>query len=220
MQTQVMNVFDQVLRDILQKRELPGIFVIDPAGKVVFASEEGRRFLVESVSKVEQHGVHQNGQNGQNGQAGHDSGQKITLLPDSIRNFAREVCKPFSANGSNRKLPTKRAILFHSPMGHYYIVMAMPLARSGTSTRRGLVLMVVQRVGQRKNFNPERLGQVYGLTRREQEVVAQLVRGDSNKEIAASLHIQEYTVKDHLKHIMAKCQADSRVSVISKVLEL
>jgi len=83
-----------------------------------------------------------------------------------------------------------------------------------------LILLVVQRVGQRKKIDPERLGQVYGLTKREQEVVTRLVRGDSNKEIAASLQIQEYTVKDHLKHIMAKCQADSRVSVISRVFDL
>ena len=83
-----------------------------------------------------------------------------------------------------------------------------------------MILLVVQRVGQRKKIDPERLGQVYGLTKREQEVVTRLVRGDSNKEIAASLQIQEYTVKDHLKHIMAKCQADSRVSVISRVFDL
>lgn len=98
--------------------------------------------------------------------------------------------------------------------------MALPLSRSSASSRRRLILLVVQRVGQRKKIDPERLGQVYGLTKREQEVVTRLVRGDSNKEIAVSLNIQEYTVKDHLKHIMAKCQADSRVSVISRVFDL
>jgi DNA-binding CsgD family transcriptional regulator len=64
------------------------------------------------------------------------------------------------------------------------------------------------------------LGQLYGLTKREQEVVARLIRGNSNKKIAAALKIQEYTVKDHLKHIMAKCEADSRLNIISKVLSL
>jgi len=214
MQTQVLDVIDQVLKDILQKRELPGIFVVEAAGKVVFASEEGRRFLVESVSKVEQNGY------GQNGQSHYDGGRKSILLPESLRDFAREVCRHTPTDGASRQLPLRRAILFQNAAGHYYIVMALALAQSGSSNRRRLVLLVVQRVGQRKNFDPERLGQVYGLTKREQEVVMRLVRGDSNKEIAASLHIQEYTVKDHLKHIMAKCQADSRVSVISKVLEL
>jgi DNA-binding CsgD family transcriptional regulator len=215
MQAQVLSVFDHALKDILQKRELPGLFVVETGGKVIFASEEGRRFLVETVSKVEQNG------HGRNGQDPHDAGRKNVTLPESIRDFTREVCRRAQVDGvAGRQLPTKRAMLFQSRAGHYYIVMVLALAQPGLSRRPRMVLLVVQRVGQRKNFNPERLGQVYGLTKREQEVVTQLVRGDSNKEIAASLHIQEYTVKDHLKHIMAKCQADSRVSVISKVLEL
>jgi len=215
MQAQVLRAFDHVLKDILQKRALPGIFVVDTAGKVVFASEEGQRFLAESVSKMEQNGHGHNGMEGM--------GRKISPLPASLRDFALQASKETSKDGNDgvdNQLPARRAILFQSVVGHYYIVMALALSRSGTSSRSRLILLVVQRVGQRKHFNPERLGQIYGLTKREQEVVTQLVRGDSNKEIAASLHIQEYTVKDHLKHIMAKCQADSRVSVITKVLEL
>jgi DNA-binding CsgD family transcriptional regulator len=219
MQAEMLSVFDHALKDILQKRALPGLFVVETNGKVIFASEEGHRFLVESVSKVEQNGLGRNGQ--YHPEVGPEAGRTNVVLPDSIRNFAREVCKRAQVDDvANRQLPTKRSILFQSRSGHYYIVMVLALARPGSLRRRRLALLVVQRVGQRKNFNPERLGQLYGLTKREQEVVTQLVRGDSNKEIAASLHIQEYTVKDHLKHIMAKCQADSRVSVISKVLEL
>lgn len=214
MQTQMLSEIDHLLKDVLQKRALPAILVVESAGKIVFASEEGQRFLVESVSKVEHNGHGQNG-HGQNG-----SGRKMVLLPDSLRDFVREACKQLPAGGLDHQLPARRAILFQSGAGHHYIVMALALARSGASSRRRLVLLVVQRVGQRKKINPERLGQVYGLTKREQEVVTRLVRGDSNKEIAASLNIQEYTVKDHLKHIMAKCQVDSRVSVITKVLDL
>ena len=99
------------------------------------------------------------------------------------------------------------------------MVMAVSLSRSG-SARRRLVFLVVQKIGQRKTLDTERLGQAYGLTKREQEVVTRLVRGDSNKEIAASLKIGEYTVKDHLKHIMAKCDVGSRLSIISKVLTI
>jgi DNA-binding NarL/FixJ family response regulator len=66
---------------------------------------------------------------------------------------------------------------------------------------------VIRKIGKRYGLEPDLLGQLYGLTKREQEVVARLVHGDCNKAIAASLHIQEYTVKDHLKLIMAKCEA-------------
>ncbi len=48
------------------------------------------------------------------------------------------------------------------------------------------------------------------LTDRERDVLAQLVGGATNKEIAAALGISENTVKYHLKHILAKLHAESR----------
>jgi len=214
MKADILDVFDHALKDILRKRELPGIFVVEATGNVVFASEEGRKFLFELVSKMKQ----SDSDSCNRGQ--YDPGLRTVTLPDSLRDFTREVCRQIPANGTSPHLSNRRSMLFQSQAGHYYIVVALALAQSGASGRRRLILLVVQRVGQRKQFNPERLGKLYGLTKREQEVVMRLVHGDSNKEIATSLQIQEYTVKDHLKHIMAKCQADSRVSVISKVLEL
>lgn len=42
------------------------------------------------------------------------------------------------------------------------------------------------------------------LTERERDVLESLIRGRSNKEIAANLHISEDTVKSHLKALFAK----------------
>jgi DNA-binding CsgD family transcriptional regulator/N-acetylneuraminic acid mutarotase len=51
------------------------------------------------------------------------------------------------------------------------------------------------------------------LTERELEVVRLVADGASNKQIAASLHIAENTVKVHLKNIFVKLEADSRTRV-------
>jgi DNA-binding NarL/FixJ family response regulator len=48
------------------------------------------------------------------------------------------------------------------------------------------------------------------LTEREHDVLTALVRGRSNKEIAASLHISEDTVKTHLKTLFSKLQVRDR----------
>jgi len=48
------------------------------------------------------------------------------------------------------------------------------------------------------------------LTERETEVLRQLARGKSNKEIATSLFISETTVKTHVKNIMQKLGVPSR----------
>lgn len=49
------------------------------------------------------------------------------------------------------------------------------------------------------------------LSAREQEVLAEIARGASNKEIARTLSIAETTVKIHVQHILRKLDLTSRV---------
>lgn len=51
------------------------------------------------------------------------------------------------------------------------------------------------------------------LTKREQEVLQEIAKGRSNKEIAAELHITEQTVKTHVSNILAKLEVDDRTQV-------
>ncbi|MCU5377225.1 response regulator transcription factor [Bacillus cereus] len=48
------------------------------------------------------------------------------------------------------------------------------------------------------------------LTKREQEVLCEIAKGRSNKEIAAELHITEQTVKTHVSNVLAKLEVDDR----------
>lgn len=52
------------------------------------------------------------------------------------------------------------------------------------------------------------------LTAREQEVMAQVISGLLNKQIAGELKITEDTVKFHRGHIMRKMQADSLADLV------
>jgi two-component system nitrate/nitrite response regulator NarL len=49
------------------------------------------------------------------------------------------------------------------------------------------------------------------LSVREQEILAHIARGASNKEIARALAIAETTVKIHVQHILRKLKLGSRV---------
>jgi DNA-binding NarL/FixJ family response regulator len=53
------------------------------------------------------------------------------------------------------------------------------------------------------------------LTAREIEVVAQIARGNKNREIAEKLFISEETVKVHIKHIMEKLSAADRTQAVA-----
>lgn len=52
------------------------------------------------------------------------------------------------------------------------------------------------------------------LTERELEVLHQLARGASNKQIARLLFVSEATVKSHLVHIFSKLGVDSRARAV------
>lgn len=57
------------------------------------------------------------------------------------------------------------------------------------------------------------------LSRREIEVLELASRGDSNKDIAASLHITEATVKSHFVHIFDKLGVADRTAAVTAALE-
>src|SRR5215218_2038395 len=57
------------------------------------------------------------------------------------------------------------------------------------------------------------------LTARELEVLERIVRGMSNKEIAAALGISEATVKSHINNVLSKLDAADRTQAATKALQ-
>src|SRR6202140_5404482 len=65
-------------------------------------------------------------------------------------------------------------------------------------------------------LNP-RLFYWLGLTARQQQLIALLARGFTNKEIATIMHISEFTVKNHVHRIMRRLNAQSRYAAVQTV---
>jgi DNA-binding NarL/FixJ family response regulator len=63
----------------------------------------------------------------------------------------------------------------------------------------------------------QRLCYRLGLTARQQQLIALLARGFTNKEIAASMHLSEFTVKNHVHRIMRRLNAQSRYAAVQTV---
>lgn len=53
----------------------------------------------------------------------------------------------------------------------------------------------------------------FGLTQRERDIIALVVEGQSNREIAASLEIAEETVKQHIKNVFDKTGVSKRLEL-------
>lgn len=62
-------------------------------------------------------------------------------------------------------------------------------------------------------------GVLASLTAREREVLAELMKGLTNKEIARNLEIQEVTVKLHMKGIFQKLGASNRAQAVRIALD-
>ena len=56
------------------------------------------------------------------------------------------------------------------------------------------------------------------LTTREREILQLLADGMSNADVAAKLFISQETVKSHVRHILAKLEADTRTHAVAIAL--
>jgi DNA-binding NarL/FixJ family response regulator len=87
----------------------------------------------------------------------------------------------------------------------------IPALRAIAAGQHWIPKEVATRLAFRKTFQE--------LTDREVEVLQELAKGLANKEIAAILHITEYTVKDHLKNIFFKLRVADRTEAVTVAIQ-
>ena len=94
----------------------------------------------------------------------------------------------------------------------------------GIPDRHGLqqsrILVTMEEIGRRRGAVIEQVRDIFRLTEREVTVVQNLLKGWTNKEIAHELGVTEQTVKEHIKHIMAKTKTTTRTGILVQVLRL
>ena len=82
-------------------------------------------------------------------------------------------------------------------------------ARGEAPLARDLMTMLIE--GVRRDEDREQARERFsGLSTRERDVLALVVQGARNKEIACALYISEFTVKRHMQNILQKLDVDSR----------
>ncbi len=62
-------------------------------------------------------------------------------------------------------------------------------------------------------LSPSKLNESIMMTKREQQVIALIADGNTNKEIAQKLHLSTYTVKSHVHNILEKLALNTRVQI-------
>jgi DNA-binding NarL/FixJ family response regulator len=95
------------------------------------------------------------------------------------------------------------------------LIEAIIAAKSGESL---LHPRIAKKLIQKMNRQKESL--IEPLTVKEKEVLAKLVKGKSNKEIAYELEISDTTVKTHVSSILHKLGVNDRTQAVIKAIEL
>lgn len=83
----------------------------------------------------------------------------------------------------------------------------IPAIRAVAAGGRWIPKDVAHRLSSRNSYET--------LTARELQVLIEIAKGLANKQIAVTLGITEYTVKDHLKNILAKLRVADRTEAVS-----
>ena len=130
-------------------------------------------------------------------------------LPAAIVAVARRA-RAATAGGSSEAPAAARVRL---ATGSWLVVHAAALADAGSEAEH--IAVTLAPAGP-VEMTPLRL-ELYGLSAREREVTRLLVRGLSNEEVARTLHITRYTVKDHVKAIYAKLGVATRHELTAKL---
>jgi DNA-binding NarL/FixJ family response regulator len=80
-----------------------------------------------------------------------------------------------------------------------------------------LFQLVSQEFRQRSGGADHEAGTNFGLTYRQRQLVLLIAKGLTNKEIAASLNLSEFTVKNHVRRILRQVDAQTRYEAVDVI---
>jgi DNA-binding NarL/FixJ family response regulator len=103
--------------------------------------------------------------------------------------------------------------LLKSSIGNQLIEAIKDTISGGASISPGIAMKVLQA------FRKTAVKQDFGLSKRETEVLEQLVAGQSYKLIAANSFVSIDTVRSHIKNIYTKLQVNSATEAVAKALK-
>lgn len=182
----------------------------------------GLRFFLQTQSAIEIVGQAQNGE---------EALQQVQALnPDIV--LMDLIMPGMSGIEATRMIteqyPKVKVIILSSYSDHESVLQAIKAGAIGYQLKdvrpEVLIESIQAAMDGRKTLHPEATHQLMShvvkeneeekridvLTAKERVVLQHITLGQSNKEIAADLHISEKTVKTHITHILAKLEMQDR----------
>jgi DNA-binding CsgD family transcriptional regulator len=183
--------------EIIKKRSTPGVLIFDLDGRLLFANRE----TVEMIPGLEK---------------GTGTEEAKVALPvwDEIRRLVGRLKDRAAVAVTNQRDDLDWPVL-ESGDGAVFSLRASYLGAVGTGESPTHVMVLVERVVEKHTVDLARAVRLFGLSKREQQVLQLISQGFMNRDIGERLFICEYTVKDHVKKIMKKMGVGSRSEIMA-----
>jgi DNA-binding CsgD family transcriptional regulator len=187
------------MESIAEKRAGPGILILSTSGHLLYKD----RRAWELCAALDPSGGE----------------EAIKTLPLPIQELCGEINKLLAVRTEAKDWEQFRVKRVFEISGRQLLLSGLGLPdRHGLQQSR--ILITVEEIGRRPGPSIEYLKDVFRLTDREITVVQNLLKGWTNKEIANELGVTEQTIKEHIKHIMAKTKTTTRTGILVQVIRL
>jgi DNA-binding CsgD family transcriptional regulator len=182
---------------IADKRAGPGILILSTSGHLLYKD----RRAWELCAELDQ------------------SAEKAKTLPVPIQDLCSQINNALQVRTDAKDWEQFRVKQVFETGGRQLLFSGLGLPdRHGLQQSR--ILITVEEIGRRAGPSIQHLKDVFRLTDREIMVVQNLLKGWTNKEIANELGVTEQTIKEHIKHIMAKTKTTTRTGILVQVIRL
>jgi DNA-binding CsgD family transcriptional regulator len=184
-----------LIQNIVHKRALPGLLLLDMEGNVSFSNSIARQFLqLEPTHK-----------------------QILEKLRYELIKLAKTRCP-----GKDQSEEVEAVIesVVSASTHHWYALRAFTLNQGHQQSP--LIAILVEKIDLKRSARLDLLKarQVFKLTPREIEVIEILHAGVTDKQIASVLGVSTQTVRGYMKIIRAKLGVSSRTAILYKLLSL
>jgi len=181
--------------EIIKKRSTPGVMIFDLEERLLFANREA----VEMIPGLEK---------------GMEGARAESPVWDEIRRILGLLRERSVLPAAGRRDDLAWPVL-ESCGGSICSLRASYLGAVGKGESPTHVMVLVERVVEKHEVDWARAVKLFGLSKREQQVLQLICQGFMNRDIGERLFISEYTVKDHVKKIMKKMGVGTRSEIMA-----
>lgn len=148
-------------------------------------------------------------------------GDKLFSSPEASELFAarpslegeiRSLLYRLKKSSSGKSVLQLTASCGHGPAPHC-VIRAFMVGEEDTTQKH--IMVLVERIVERRGLDLERAKTEFKLSKRELEVLVPVHEGLSTRAISERLFISQQTVKDHIRNIMKKVGVNSRGAIIA-----